>query len=369
MPPELLRCPSCGAPLEGGEADRATCAYCGAALTLGACPRASDPEAGPAGDYGERLAGAFLVLLALALGWVAVDLPVLCARGGGGELAVGYALVLGLSLLCLAATRRKLVGVLLALAGGLLLVSKPWAFPIIDHDGHAFSPTSETACYFLVPGGLLLALTGLVAISLRRADLRPRAPRWFHVLPCALGLVGAAALALQPTRAQVAREHAARVSALRASLQRALAASAAVPARAELDPRPLVSTRWDLPAGNVQFVHDELLTRTANRVYGYFGPGDALRELLRCADEVGPAPDYVHRKADAAFAAEVQRALAARYVCVYRLGRGEVEVFLVDVERGALVARGREPCEYPRSNPDRVVLALLARISNADVGG
>ena len=88
-----------------------------------------------------------------------IEAGVLCAIGG----------LIGAALIGFFGPHRKLALGALG-ATGLLLVRKPYAAPVISDwmgERHAFSMSSETHFYFLIPGILALALTVILTFATR----------------------------------------------------------------------------------------------------------------------------------------------------------------------------------------------------------
>jgi hypothetical protein len=368
-----LRCPSCSAPLPVPEGRSATCDYCHVTSVLDASGVARIEDAGGAQEgspFGRRFLGLLRILVWAAYGFVAVAIPVAYARGESGELVIGYAIALGLGTLVALAERQKLLGtVVCALGGGLLLV-KPWAQPLIL-SGKPFSPTSETACYFSVPGGFLLLLALLIGLSLRRGDLRPGWPRRSTLLLVGVGALVACYGFSRPTRTQVAAEHRAEWETLRTQVAQAIKTS---PAASESG-SDYSGLRFedDDPRGtnSVQFLSWEQLEDSYAGSGHYYPGGQDLREAWQAAGvgDVLVNDANRSRRASEPFLERVRRARRASYLVVYRVGEGQVEVFLYDLKGDALRLRERVECAEPNGilEGPRAVLGFLSGLPGAEV--
>lgn len=385
-----LRCPSCSAPLPPLRSTQVTCDYCHLTCTLddqgevagesvdtsgsGSTPAPKGAEAGKAPAPSPFLGRGMSLLracLLLVAGAAAIGIPVAFERGAPGDLVVAYAIAIGLGALIFVAEKQKLLGVALAAIGGGLLLTKPWVQPLI-RDGEPFSPTSETACYFLVPGALLVALGLLVGLSLRRADLSPSSPR-----PSTLALVGIGALLAaawfgQPSEAQVVSARAQEWSELRQALLSAL--DPAGPISQEMPSEDFSELHFQDhdPRGTntVQFLSLTQLQEPNAQAGHYYPSGDDLLQVWRAAGEAGLVDDrYRRRVATDSFKAEVRRAETARFVVVYRRGDDELEVFLFDRKRGGLRYRALVPCDNPNGivKGTEAVLGALRALPGADV--
>jgi len=169
------KCRNCGASYSSGEG----CGYCGASFVSPPASRHAhigpDERAPSLRDpTPEQLRRRTAVGAIAALGGLAaVVVAVLDRRGGELELALlGSVLVAAAGLAWLAA-KRPWLAVWSGGLAGLVLLLKPFVWPV-QHgrfsgvEMRAFSLTSETHLYYLLPGGALLLLAVIVGIGLPR---------------------------------------------------------------------------------------------------------------------------------------------------------------------------------------------------------
>ncbi|MBL4846617.1 MAG: hypothetical protein JKY65_13935 [Planctomycetes bacterium] len=372
-----LRCPSCSAPLPPLAAGRVTCDYCHVTSTFDASGQLRDSASpSPTGDragpspFWRRLLRLLRVGAWLGFGLSTVAVPVAFQRGAPGELVALLAIALGLGTLAGLAEGQKLLVTLLCLLNGALLVAKPWAQPLVLN-GEPFSPTSETACYFLFPGVALLVVGILLALSVKRADLRPGWPHASTLVLAGLGALGAVGWFAQETEAQLAASHSDEWKQLRAQVREATRGQASPTAITSGDFSTLIFEDRDPKGTNtVQFVSLAQLEAPNTDTGHYYPGGSDLLSMWRASGEAKHVSDGFRRRvADESFRATLRRARATRFVVAYRAGEGVVEVFLYDRELQALRLRERVPCANPNGIIDgpEAVLGVLGALPGAQV--
>jgi hypothetical protein len=188
--PRALLCPRCGNTLDPLSSDLSTrCTRCHTEVKLDdpiarhyapspilapnprPAPRPVTPAPpAPPSPFWGRLRKALLPLCGAASGaLLAQNAHIFRLQRGSAAPALHLAVLTGIVAITLLATRRKILSAALAFAAGLLLATKPILRPLFYED-HAFSLTSETHLYFLLPGGALLVFGGLVLMSLPRKE-------------------------------------------------------------------------------------------------------------------------------------------------------------------------------------------------------
>lgn len=340
--------------MDAAEAGSIECAYCGSTTAVAALTGVGGQAAPPERSV-DRLRERY--------GSPAVTIPLLAvsAAFGAGLLKVGFvfrhgvdprqamALIVGLvaiglgALLC-ALIGQKIAGVLLLGGAGAALVAKPWLVPPVDPEQHVCSPMHGASFDYLCMGAVALALAGAIALSLRRADLRPCRPRWFLVVAWLAGLGVALGYHLRPSRIEWARSHAARLDELRETLRAALERAPnpgldldppprfvrGEPQRSTLSwlPRAALEPRGADPPSLLPYYH------TFDHAY--------LFELVRLQ---APIPDVFRQPAPERWTQGAERTLATPYVGVFEYSTGTVRVHVLDARRGEVIAQARGPCE------------------------
>ncbi len=118
-----------------------------------------------------------IVLGALSLGLSAVLLQMFytfTARSAFGDEAILSGLALGACGIFWSLAGWRLRGIAILLLGGLLLIGKPFLYPMISdpETGRTFALDSETHLNFLLPGAVLAAFALLLAIAGRAGDVK-----------------------------------------------------------------------------------------------------------------------------------------------------------------------------------------------------
>lgn len=251
--------------------------------------------------------------------------------------------------------KRRLVAIALAVAVGGLMVLKPFLRPILSEYG-AYSPTSETAMFYLVPGAVLLALGALIVFAIRPQRIRIDLALLKPTILASVGFVAGAALAVWAytgeTNRSLLESRAAELDALRgryAVIAQALRAEPPppLPERVEgLDPLPRFV--MDDPSSHTDFTtyHNFVRSRTSPTsdefVYGQ------LSSIFMMLDEHWSWIDWEYRED---LVGRLESALATRYVAVYRCEtRDDVgddvaacTVWLADVPSARVLLRVSSP--------------------------
>jgi hypothetical protein len=297
-----------------------------------------------------RLRTLLALASAAALAWGGVAAGVAFVRGTHYEMPVAYAVAAGAGVLALIFSGRKLLAVLVGAVVGVVLASKPWIVPIVGYDGHTYSPNSETAYYYIIPGLLHLAVGTLTALSLKREALRPVFPPWPYLLVFALGAAGAGQFYSQQTYQELLTELAARTEEKRTQL-REVAARLDAPAPGEargLDPVPhFVAGYREQPSNNVEVFAREQLQDASEEPRPDLYLTGRLRVLLeknaletRLGDTLRSSlPGEVTRQG-------FERALSRPYLAVYDFPSGRVVVWLVDLRDGRVLLRVERTLPY-----------------------
>ena len=257
----LADCPNCGAPLELKRVRKGTvdCLYCGVTIALKSLPTfAADPAAIEALDkqavpptLAEKFFGTlgryFEVPVAFGASWSLVAAWFVFQRSLGG-MQILWCAFAALAAIFALAWKRRLAAIALTFAVGGLTALKPFLRPIVDTARYNYSPTSETAMFYLVPGVLLLGLGVIAVLSIRPARIKTDLALLKPTLLASLGFVAGAALAVWSytgtTNRDLLERNAGRLQTLRqAYAQIADAIDAAptgsLPSRLEgLDPLP-----------------------------------------------------------------------------------------------------------------------------------
>jgi hypothetical protein len=220
--PFVPECPNCGAPLDLARLHQGMvkCGYCGNAVALRSIPQlAADPalarkveeEALPPTLFDKLLGRNFALFAGLAAGFALVFAWFVFRRQPHDD-EIPACLFAAVGAVCALGWKRRLYAAALALGVGGLVAAKPFLRPIVDSDlGYAYSPTSETALYFVVPGALLIGLAVVVVLRIRPArlktDLALLRPRPLAALGVAVG-AGLGLLAFAgPTNRDALAEH------------------------------------------------------------------------------------------------------------------------------------------------------------------
>jgi hypothetical protein len=178
-------CPSCGAPLEDLTVGTVECVHCGRAIRFSRSgtlevESASPHPSGPP-TLGERLwervrpysrtgVTGLAILLAAGAGLIIRTFFAFTEGSRYGDESIMSAILLGIAGLLLRGTGRTASAVLVPAVGGVLLVAKPLIYPmwsVYGGERSLFSLNSETHLNFFVPGGMLLVLALVIALTLR----------------------------------------------------------------------------------------------------------------------------------------------------------------------------------------------------------
>ena len=181
-----LSCPSCGAPVEELHQETILCEHCGRSFVFSRAQeqverrRSEEPPAPPTVGslLWQRLrphVRLLLQLLAVLLTLGAVSQIVSFytdSEGRGfGDASILSSSLMGVAALLLAITGRKLPAMMVSLLGGLVLMSKPFLYPMWSDfmgERRPFGLNTETHFNFLIPGILLFVLGLLLSLTVRR---------------------------------------------------------------------------------------------------------------------------------------------------------------------------------------------------------
>ena len=181
-----LSCPSCGAPVEDLHRKTNLCEHCGRSFVIsgrdkpGRRKRSERPPTAPTvgtlvwqrlRPHTRLLFQLLAVLLTLGAASQILTFFTFSKGRGFADKSILSAILIGVSALLLASTGRKVSGMLLSILGGLVLMSKPFLFPIWSDfmgERRLFRLNTETHLNFLIPGILLFALGLLLSLTLHR---------------------------------------------------------------------------------------------------------------------------------------------------------------------------------------------------------
>lgn len=190
-------CPGCGAPMDPRSVDghTARCNYCGA---VGVVRRQGDrlvfepTVISAAAGHAIALWGKLGVSIAGMVGSAALVLTVSQALRPSMGTPIPLAVVSLFAAAILRLRANPLLGALLALPAGVVMAAKPFVFPLRIGRVGAFSPTSETALHWVLPG-VGIFIIGLIMVgTLSRARIvwsaRALIPGWRAVVSIVLGV-------------------------------------------------------------------------------------------------------------------------------------------------------------------------------------
>ncbi len=331
----VLKCPSCGASIDAVEdGPIARCVYCGNSILLSPLSPPPSPPVYQGRGFAvpaepspalQRLKAVLLLLAAAGIGF-GVPMVFHAFRLPHIE-TLPLVFLVGISALLAGTLGNRLVAALFSAYAGVLFVLKPWVFPIPAGEGRFFSPDSETAYYYIVPGLLLAVLSVVLAISSRRADLQKLRPASFGAAVLVfVGLAGGAAgiwLASLPTRAELYDEFAPRFQKIRQELrvlaQRIDRVPALPPAAASLTPPP-DSAESSGRANAVVMEYDNLVDPDAGTALDLYLGGPLLFALRKTTGRRVNASLSDYQTADDYDRRQLESAASTVYVAVFRPG-------------------------------------------------
>lgn len=354
-PSQSLSCPSCAAPLDGSEAreGRITCGYCECDVvvdvltakgTLASPPRRSVDRF--ADGYASRVFVLLLLALTFSYGAALVRVGFLVPRGcstrDGALALIATAALVAAGALLTVGIGQKVVGLFVLGASGLAFALKPLVVPVVEQEGTLAGLGRDQPLAYFLCGGVLLVLAVLVGRTLRVADRRPRAPRWWLALLVVLGAAASLAYHLQPTRAQLLRAQAERIAALREVLRRA---PELPPALEPADPAPRLHeaepAQDTLGIVSRQAVEARIQDLQGLYYLDYYG-GPPNHQYVLGGTGLTRWPDFFNAPAPSDFAAGIERTLALPYVAIYEQQEDfQLEIVVVDVRGERVLARAR----------------------------
>jgi predicted nucleic acid-binding Zn ribbon protein len=332
---EVLHCPSCGAP---SEKDDGVCDYCGSELQFSRFQRVARRWRWLWHPAWQRIVAWAGPVLAPVAGWLSYEvvrtIPALRADPKG--IAVGITLLV----VVFAVTRRRPASIALALAAGLVLVSKPWIHPMPSWNG-SYGLFSILVLQFVIPGVALLVLATISALRVRKAravaaEVRPR-------LISVVGLAAGFMLALwltPPTVGEVFEDHRAsfeHAAAFMAELGPRLESSEAPRRVGSLTPPPhLDGVAEDSNASIIAF---DKLTEPGTSQPLDAGLGGLFAQYT--AWTLGTMTNSLRypKRARLRDRQGIEAAAATRWLCVYRKTYSEFEIWVVDLESEEVVVR------------------------------
>ena len=330
----VLKCPSCGASIDAEEDNPiARCVYCGNKILLSPLP----PSPSPAYQSGSRTISAEpspalhrlrTVLLLLAAAGTGFGVPIVFHAFRLPHIeTLPIVFLVGVSAILTAVLGNRLVAALFSAYAGALFFLKPWAFPIPAGDGRFFSPDSETAYYYIVPGLLLAVLSVVLAITVRRTDLQKLWPASFGAaLLVFLGLSAGAAgvwLAALPTRADLFEEFAPRFQKIRQDLHalaRRIDGAPSLPASAASLTPPPNSVESSGKANAVVMEYDNLVDPDRGTALDLYLGGPLLFALRKTTGQRVNATLTDYETADGFDRRQLEAAASTVYVAVFRPG-------------------------------------------------
>lgn len=388
MNPRVWHCPRCGAPLDdvkGAFVTFITCKFCGSKVDLGAealarhypvpatrlpqpppviqvsdthaAPTVAQRAPAPPSPFWGRFKIALGPILGLAAGFAGVMCVYVFLRNDEPE-PLPAALLMGMAVILGATTDRKIPAILASVWAGALLTAKPFVRPVFWKDGDFFGLTSETHLYYLVPGVMFLATAAIIAMTLGGAkdgdettekNKKKSAKPLFHALN-AVGLAAGIALAVPAfggeTTKDVIERYRPRFEALRGSL-RTIHEKLPPPGsatrdqyRPNMDPRPIFDDKNRTKSNTAILPPEHLLDPSAKPVYDLIISGDLLHSLAWTGPNNPLSGSVLYGQAGD-FDNTLERALAHRYVAVYRPASEGLEVFFFDLKTAALLASFR----------------------------
>jgi hypothetical protein len=402
--PRVHQCPQCGAPLETPDGALSTrCKFCHVEVKL------ADPIAH---HYGNRvdlrvastppapvyahvpatpllpasvkrvLGKALFVLCALAAGLLVMPTISLLARDGGGiDMAVVVAVLGSLIGFALFFSRRVILGAALPLLLGFALVAKPFVKPVM-YEGRAFSLTSETHLFFLVPGFLVLGvfgtllLIGLVVTKERKGKEDEDSAALRVGAAVALGLgVGLSLLGFGgPTKGDVIAQYRLNGQETREAWNKMAAAlpkpGSAVPRDRKLAPPPVWSEERR-EASNIEIVAaSELANPDVDPPYMNLLLSGDLLHAVRWTGPKNPMAGSARDERAGDFAGMLAKAFETRWLAAYRPragtltktgGSDALEVFVFDAKTGELMAATTTETVDNWSEARRALLSALGK--------
>jgi hypothetical protein len=377
-----------------------TCKFCGSKVDLGAealarayqvpvtrTPppiRVSDPHAAPhvappvvrrapapPSPFWGRLKIASGPLLGLAAGWAGV-LCLFAHLGNGQPRPIPAALLMGIAVIFGAVSGRKIPAMIAAVWAGGLLAAKPFMRPVFMKDGDFFGPTSETHLNYIVPGVMFLATAAIIAMTLRSGGgeveegkekkNNNKTKPLFHALNAA-GLAAGIALAIPmfggETTKDVIERYKPRFEALRGSL-RTIHGKLPPPGslksdqyRPNLTPMPVFDNRTRSKTNTALVPPEHLLDMSAKPAHDLIISTD-LTHSLAWTGPNNPLSESVLYDRAGEFDQTLERALAYRYIVVYRPAMAGLEVFVFDLKTTDLLAsfRMKDAGDFTQSRLD-----------------
>lgn len=364
-----------------------TCKFCGSKVDLGAealarhyqapvqrvpppptAIRVSDPHpAPPVGQrapappspFWGRLKLALGPILGLAAGFAGVVFIYVFLRNGHPE-PIPIALLMGITVIVGAATGRKIPAAIAAGWAGALLLAKPFVRPVFWKDGDFFGPTSETHLNYIVPGVLFIVTAGLIAMTLNpggddadkdreKKEKNSKTKFLVHALSAA-GVAAGIAIAVPmyggETTKEVIERYSPRFEALRGTLRTIhgkLPAPGALTRdqyRTNLNPLPAFNDKIRSKTNTAIVPPEHLLDPGATPTYDLIISGDLMHSLRWTGPDNPLAGSVLHAQAGE-FAQTLERALAYRYITVYRPATEGLDVFVFDLKTTELLASFR----------------------------
>ncbi len=239
--------------------------------------------------------------------------------GWPGMVVAGLGLVVAMS-------GRRIPAAALLLVTGLVMAAKPWVRPIpTGGDGGYFSPTSETAFYYLVPGLISIVLGVALAMAIRVSELRHalRALLPRVTVAAVFALAGAGAyFTVHPTTYDRLSGHRAEIERLRALAVAACDGKLPEELGRDLRPAPALTGEGE---GNAAVASCGELGGGDDPLY----LDDDLSELFELAS--GHARRWHHRSARGRHNPFTLLG-RLRYMVVYAQADGEYSARLIDLE-------------------------------------
>lgn len=311
----------------------------------------------PPSPFWGRLKVVASPLLGVAAGWAAVQ-AVYAFLGNASPHAIPTALAMGVPVILGLIAGHKIPAAIGAAWSGILLTVKPFGRPVFMKDGDFFSLTSETHLNYFVPGILLLVTGTLIGLSIEagsrskgdaeKAEKKPTKPL-FHALNAA-GLAAGVALALPMLGGERINEvivrYRPRFDEVRASLEaihRKLPPAGSVTAdqyRPSLNPPPFYDTKPRSKTNTAIVPPEHLLDTSAKAAYDLIISTDFMHSVAWTGPKNPMSETVMYDRSDG-FDETLERALAYRYVVVYRPASGGLEVFVFDLKTTELLSSFR----------------------------